>query len=74
MLVSEALTIWMLRIAMKAPSVEPTTATQVISELWGVAAGTGFADEGKAGAAIWAVMAKLHLSCAGNSAGHRPWR
>jgi hypothetical protein len=35
---SEALTIWMLRTAMKAPSVAPITAIQVFAEIAGVAA------------------------------------
>ena len=37
---SEALTIWMLSTAMKAPSVAPTTAIQVLLEIAGTAAGT----------------------------------
>ncbi len=70
-LASDALTIWMLSTAMKAPRVEPITAIQVIIELRGAAAGAGVAVTGKADAAISAVMVKLHLSCAGNDAGHR---
>ncbi len=38
---SEALTIWMFSTAMKAPSVEPTTAIQVLSEAAGVAEAAG---------------------------------
>src|SRR3954470_4121968 len=37
---SEALTIWMLSTAMKAPSVAPITASQVFAETAGAAAGT----------------------------------
>src|SRR5580700_3404957 len=40
---SEALTIWMLSTAMKAPSVAPITATQVLTETAGAA---GVAGEG----------------------------
>src|SRR6478752_3023120 len=45
---SEALTIWILSTAMKAPSVAPVTASQVFAEIAGGAAGNGLALAGTA--------------------------
>ena len=43
---SEALTIWMFSTAMKAPSVAPITAIQVLAGIAGAAAGAGIAEVG----------------------------
>src|SRR3982750_2009681 len=57
---SEALTIWMLSTAMKAPSVAPITAIQVLVETTGVAdaAGAGMLAAEAAFRAGWSVLMK----------------
>src|SRR3954447_2183807 len=57
---SEALTIWMFSTAMKAPSVEPITAIQVLGETTGVAitAGAGRLVAEVAFRAGWSVLMK----------------
>src|SRR4051794_41883750 len=83
---SEALTIWMLRTAMKAPSVEPTTAIHILSEPAELAASSTGAREIDGGLLLrviaGAVMAARSMgggtiTCCGVGAahgwpGHRP--
>jgi hypothetical protein len=63
---SEALTIWMLSTAMKAPSVAPITATQVLMETVGAAGALGCAavETGPDGTAVkagWSVVMRRLL-------------
>src|ERR1700761_6327167 len=59
---SEALTIWMLSTAMKAPSVAPSTAIQVRAETAGVAGAVAARGAGRVESVDWSVAMMASFS------------